>query len=63
MSTVLIDTYRCNGCATCAELCPEVFRMDEVSGKAELVSPDPAITAAVYQAAAYCPEKCIEIRE
>lgn len=63
MGSVLIDTYRCNGCATCVELCPEVFRMDEVTGKAELVSPDPEITSAVYQAAAYCPEKCIEIRE
>ena len=63
MDTILIDTYRCNGCATCVELCPTVFCLDEVSGKAQLLSPEPEITAAVHQAAAYCPEKCIEIRE
>ena len=63
MGTVLIDTYLCNGCATCVEICPVVFCLDDVSGKAQLVSPEPEITEAVYQAAAYCPEKCIEIRE
>ena len=63
MGTVLIDTYLCNGCATCVEICPAVFRLDEVSGKAQLIVPEPEITAALYQAAAYCPEKCIEIRE
>ncbi|MHB1349968.1 MAG: ferredoxin [Desulfobulbus sp.] len=63
MGTVLIDTYLCNSCATCVELCPTVFCLDETTGKARLVIPDPEITDAVRQAAAYCPEKCIEIRE
>lgn len=63
MGTVLIDTYLCNGCATCVAICPTVFCLDDVSGKAQLVTPEPEITDAVYQAAAYCPEKCIEIRE
>jgi ferredoxin len=63
MGTVLIDTYLCNGCATCVEICPTVFLLDEISGKAQLVIPEPEITEAVYQAAAYCPEKCIEIKE
>lgn len=63
MKEVVIDTYRCNGCGTCIEMCPDVFRFDEMSGKAELVSAGPVVTDAVYQAAAYCPEKCIEILE
>ena len=63
MKSIIIDTYLCNGCATCAEMCPDVFRIDEVTEKAELVTSDPEITDAVYQAAAYCPEKCIEIKE
>lgn len=63
MEPVIIDTYLCNGCASCVEICPEVFRMDEMTGKAELVTADPEITEAVFQAAAYCPEKCIEIKE
>ena len=58
---IIIDTYRCNGCGTCIEMCPDVFRYDEANGKATLVDPDPVITEEVYQAAAYCPEKCIEI--
>ena len=63
MKQIIIDTYLCNGCGTCVEMCPEVFRFDETSGKAELVTAEPEITDEVYQAAAYCPEKCIEIQE
>lgn len=61
MKLLIIDTYLCNGCGTCIEMCPEVFFFDETSGKAALVVPEPIITDEVYQAAAYCPEKCIEI--
>ena len=60
---IIIDTYLCNGCGTCIEMCPEVFHFDQTSGKAALVEPDPVVTDEVYQAAAYCPEKCIEILE
>ncbi len=60
MRTIIIDTYLCSGCGTCVELCPEVFRLDDMTGKAALVIVDPQITDAVYEAAAYCPEKCIE---
>ena len=63
MAEILIDTYLCSGCETCVELCPEVFCMDEMLEKADLVTPNPKITDEVYQAAAYCPEKCIEIIE
>lgn len=60
MREIIIDTYRCSGCGTCVELCPEVFRLDDMTGKAELVTVDPQVTDAAYEAAAYCPEKCIE---
>jgi len=63
MTFILIDAYLCNSCGTCIEICPEVFRLDEATGKAALVSTEPVITEAVYQAAAFCPEKCIEITE
>jgi len=63
MAEITIDTYLCSGCETCIELCPEVFRMDEVMGKAELITTDPVVTEDVFQAAAYCPEKCITIIE
>lgn len=63
MAEIIIDTYLCSGCETCVEMCPDVFRMDEVTEKAELVTTFPEITDEVYQAAAYCPEKCIKILE
>ncbi|GAB4333946.1 MAG: ferredoxin [Desulfobulbaceae bacterium] len=58
---VVIDTYLCNGCGTCVELCPEVFRLDEATGKAALLDPEPVVTDRVREAAAYCPEKCVEL--
>ena len=63
MAEIIIDTYLCSGCATCVEMCPEVFRMDEVTEKAELVEVVPKLTDEVFQAAAFCPEKCIQIIE
>jgi ferredoxin len=63
MAEIIIDTYLCNGCETCAEMCPDVFRIDELTEKAALVNISPQITDAVRQAAAFCPEKCIEILE
>ena len=63
MAEIIIDTYLCSGCCTCEEMCPEVFRMDEMTGKAELVTISPPITEEIYQVAAYCPEKCIKIIE
>ena len=61
MIRITIDTYLCNGCGTCIEMCPQVFHLDEITGKAGLVTPDPEITGDVNQAAAFCPEKCIII--
>ena len=63
MVEIIIDTYLCSGCTTCVELSPEVFRLDEILEKAEMTSTSPEISDAVYQAAAFCPEKCITIVE
>ncbi len=57
-----IDSYRCSGCGTCVEICPDVFKMDSMGEKAELLTVAPAITDAVWQAAAFCPEKCIAVK-
>jgi hypothetical protein len=43
-------------------MCPEVFVMNPVSEKAELGDLSPVITDEVYLTAAFCPEKCIEIK-
>ncbi len=61
MVEVMIDTYLCSGCATCVEMCPQVFRLDPVNEKAEPVEIRVEASDELYQAAAFCPEKCIEI--
>ncbi len=63
MSKISIDTYLCSGCLTCIEMCPDIFTLNEMTEKAELIHPDPEITDAIRQAAAFCPEKCIDIEE
>jgi len=63
MTEVSIDTYLCSGCATCVEIYPEYFRLDSLEEKAEIKDPHPILTDTLYQAASYCPEKCIEIIE
>lgn len=63
MSTLLIDSYRCNGCATCCEMCPDVFILNPLTGRAELLLTDQEVTEEIRQAAAFCPEKCILIIE
>ena len=59
--TIIIDSYECNGCGSCVEVCPEVFAMDDDGEKAVLTEADPKVTDKVEEAAAYCPQKCIEL--
>ncbi|MEW6594470.1 MAG: ferredoxin [Thermodesulfobacteriota bacterium] len=58
---VNIDTYRCNGCGTCAALCPGVFRMSEDGEKAELIDGCVPLSEELERSASMCPEKCIEL--
>ncbi len=57
--SISIDTYECNGCGSCVEICPEVFQMDENGEKAVVVNSAAEITSRAEEAAAYCPSKCI----
>lgn len=63
MSALSIDSYRCNGCGTCGAMGPDVFALNPLTGKAELIDPDQEVTEAIRQAAAFCPEKCIFFSE
>ena len=63
MAEILIDSYLCSGCGGCVELCPQVFCLNPHTEKAELCLIDPAIDDEVRQAAAFCPEQCIEIQD
>jgi ferredoxin len=59
--TIFLDTYECNGCGSCVEICPDIFRMDGTGEKAEVIRPDAEITARIEEAAAYCAAKCISL--
>ncbi len=59
--TISLDTYECNGCGSCVEICPDIFRMDATGEKAEVIHPDATITGRIEEAAAYCAAKCISL--
>jgi len=63
MAAIDVESYFCSGCSTCCVLCPDVFVLNPLTGKAELIDPDQQPDEAICQAAAYCPEKCIHIEE
>ncbi|ADW18857.1 hypothetical protein Despr_2722 [Desulfobulbus propionicus DSM 2032] len=59
MPALAIDSYRCNGCGSCCEMCPEVFGLTPLTSRAQLLNPDQEVTEDVRRAAAFCPKKCI----
>ncbi|MDP3696111.1 MAG: ferredoxin [Desulfocapsaceae bacterium] len=58
-NSISIDTYECNGCGSCVEICPGIFKMDETGEKAEVINPHAELTPRLEEATAYCPAKCI----
>jgi ferredoxin len=49
---VVLDEECRVGCGSCAELCPEIFEMDEQIQKAHVTKPEGGSEAS-------CPEECI----
>jgi ferredoxin len=57
--TVYIDEEECIGCGTCEELCPEVFELNEVTDKAEVIKPIGGPQDCIDEAISECPVSCI----
>ncbi len=55
---VTIDEEECIGCGTCEEICPQVFRLDEETEKAKVISQD-GPEDLIREAMDSCPSSCI----
>jgi len=60
---VRIDEEECIGCESCVELCPDVFRFNEDTDKAEVIDEDLGDNECVEEASASCPGECIHVDE
>jgi ferredoxin len=57
--TVFIDEPECIGCASCVEICPEVFQMQEGDEKAKVIKPEGGPEDLIQEAMDTCPVSCI----
>jgi len=60
---VIVDEECCVGCGTCAELCPDVFEMDDEAEKAHVVLPEGGSEECIEDAIDSCPDECISWEE
>ncbi|MCJ7663252.1 MAG: ferredoxin [Desulfobacterales bacterium] len=60
---VYIDEEECIGCGTCEEICPEVFSLNEKTGKAEVINQEGASQDKIEEAIEACPVECIRWEE
>lgn len=58
---LLLDLDACTGCASCMMECPNLFDIDDVSGKAILLEPNPSedLLDDAERAVRSCPEHAI----
>ena len=58
----VVEQDECVGCGNCAEICPEVFRLND-DGVAEVHDPEGATEDKIQQAIDSCPVECISWEE
>src|SRR6266702_3974756 len=60
---VVVDKARCCGYGICAEVCPDVYKLDE-HGFVYIEGPVPArLAGAAREGAGACPEEALTVRE
>ena len=57
--SVYIDEDECIGCGTCEEICPEVFKLNTDTEKAEVIMPDDVPEDLLEEVIDSCPSSCI----
>ncbi len=55
----VIDMRECSDCGTCLELCPSVFRRNEVSGFIEIRELPQYPEDDIQEVISFCPRDCI----
>jgi ferredoxin len=58
-----LDNECCIGCGACADLCPDVFEMDDRSGKARIIIFDVTDRSCIEEAIVTCPVECISWKD
>lgn len=58
-SRVILDEECCVGCGSCAELCPDVFEMDDEAEKAHVINAEGGSEECMEEAVVSCPGNCI----
>ncbi len=60
---VVIDEAECVACGTCAEICPEVFVLEDGADAAKVIKPTGGPEDKVQEAIDSCPTQCISWEE
>ena len=60
---VYVDQDECIGCGSCEEICPEVFKLNEDTEKAEVIKPEGGPVDQIQEAIDTCPVSCIHWEE
>ncbi|MDQ7837408.1 MAG: ferredoxin [Thermodesulfobacteriota bacterium] len=58
-----IDPKECKACGACEEICPEVFRVDENLGYAQILDLETYPEDKINEAIVACPGRCIDWNE
>jgi len=56
---VTIEEEECIGCGSCEEVCPEVFKLNDETDKAEIIKAEGGPEDLIEEAIGICPVECI----